>query len=116
MVEKVRWGIMRLAPYQRMQFFSAEARIEVQIPFNIPPDTPTQIFVDDGTDLHGRATETVQFAAADQYTTQGDLFSLSIRENSKQANSLHDLLKNMSAIEAVFRSAESGNWESLEIY
>ncbi len=46
-----------------------------------------------------------------QYTIQSDLFSRAILENSEQAIALEDSVKNMSAVEAVFRVAESGNRE-----
>jgi predicted dehydrogenase len=102
----------QLVPYQRMHFFGAEGRIEVEIPFNIPPDTPTRIFIDDGKDLYGKNIETIEFPAADQYTIQGDRFSKAILENSPQPISLEDSVKNMSVISAVFRAAETGNWEN----
>jgi predicted dehydrogenase len=38
----------QLVPYQRMQIFGTTGRIEIEIPFNAPPDRPTRIFVDDG--------------------------------------------------------------------
>lgn len=104
----------QLVPYQRMQFFGTKGRIEVEIPFNIPPETPTKIFIDDGTDLYGKNIETIKFLSADQYKIQGDLFSKAILENSKQAISLEDSFANMSAMDAVFRSSETGNWETPE--
>jgi predicted dehydrogenase len=105
----------QLVPYQRMQFFGTKGRIEVEIPFNIPPETATRIFVDDSSDLYGKNIETIKVPAANQYTIQGDLFSRAILENSEQAISLEDSVKNMAVIEAVFRAAESGNWETPEI-
>jgi predicted dehydrogenase len=104
----------QLVPFQRMQFFGTKG-IEVEIPFNIPPGTPTRIFIDDGSDLSGKKIETIEFPAADQYTIQGDLFSKAIRENTEQAIPLEDSFANMAAIDAVFRSAETGNWEAPEI-
>jgi predicted dehydrogenase len=101
----------QLVPYQRMQFFGSLGRIEVEIPFNIPPETPTRIFVDEDADLYGKNIEAIEIPAANQYTIQGDLFSRAILENSEQAISLEDSIKNMSVIEAIFRAAESGNWE-----
>jgi predicted dehydrogenase len=101
----------QLAPYQRMQFFGATGRIEVEIPFNIPPETPTRIFIDDSADLYGKNVETIEVPAANQYTIQADLFSKSILENTEQAIPLEDSIKNMAVIDAVFRSVESGNWE-----
>ncbi len=98
-----------------MQFFGSKGRIEVEIPFNIPVDRPTRIFVDDGADLYGANVEIIEIPTADQYTIQGDLFSRAILENSEQAVSLEDSLKNTAVIEAVFRAAETGNWETPEI-
>lgn len=101
----------QLAPYQRINFFGTAGRIEVEIPVNIPVDHPTRIFVDTTGDLYGKNIETIEIPAADQYTIQGDLFARSILENTEQAVSLEDSVKNMAVIEAVFRAAETGNWE-----
>lgn len=98
-------------PYQRMQFFGTKGRIEVQIPFNIPLDSPTRIFIDDGSDLYGENIATIEFESANQYTIQGDLFSKAILENTEQAISLEDSFNNMSVIDAVFLSGETGDWE-----
>ncbi|MDQ6788973.1 MAG: Gfo/Idh/MocA family oxidoreductase [Acidobacteriota bacterium] len=102
----------QLVPYQRMQFFGSLGRIEVEIPFNIPVDEPTRIFVDDGADLFGAYAEIIEFPAANQYTIQGDLFSQAILENTGQPISLEDSLKNTAVIEAVFRAAASGKRET----
>ncbi len=104
----------QLVPYQRMQFFGTKGRIEVEIPVNIPPDSPTRIFIDNSGDLYGKKIETIEFPAADQYTIQGDSFSKAILENNEQSVSLEDSFANMAAIDACFRSAETGNWESPE--
>ncbi len=104
----------QLVPYQKMQFFGTKGRIEVQIPFNIPPEAPTFVFIDDGADLCGENVETIEFPAVNQYTIQGDLFSQAIRENSEQAISLEDSFATMAAIEAVFRAAETERWETPE--
>jgi predicted dehydrogenase len=101
----------QLVPYQRMSFYGTRGRIEVEIPFNAPNDRPTRIFVDDGSDPAGGSIETMEFAICDQYTTQCDLFSRAIRGEIAQTIPLEDALHNMAAIEAVFRSAESGRWE-----
>jgi len=101
----------QIVPYQRMQFFGTGGRIEVEIPFNIPTDKPTRIFIDDGADVFGGGIETIEFAASNQYTIQGDLFSKAIRENLEQPLPLEDSVNNTAVIEAVFRSAQSGKSE-----
>jgi predicted dehydrogenase len=98
----------QLAPYQRMQFFGTRGRVEVEIPFNAPNDRPTRILVAD----EGGRAEWLEFPTCDQYTIQGDLFSRSVRENTEQPVPLEDALANMAVIDAVFRSAESGRWET----
>jgi predicted dehydrogenase len=103
----------QLVPYQRMHFFGTQGRIEIEIPFNAPPDRPCRIFIDNGADLFGGGVETKEFGICDQYTIQGDFFSRAIREGTKVPLPLEDSVKNMAVIEALFRSAESGTWESL---
>ncbi len=95
----------RLAPYQRMMFIGTEGRIEVLIPFNAPNDRPTQIVLDD---------ETIEFPICDQYEIQGTLFSRAIRENSEQPIPLEDAINNMAVIDAVFRSAQTSQWEEVQ--
>ena len=102
----------QLAPYQRMQFVGTRGRVEVLIPFNAPSDRPMRILLDDGSDLFGTNIETIEFPACDQYEIQGDLFSRAVRENTPQPIPLEDAVNNMAVIEAVFRSAETGNWET----
>lgn len=101
----------QVVPHQRVQIIGTERRIEIEIPFNAPPDKPCRIFVDDGTDLSGRRAEVMKFEVCDQYTIQGDLFSKSIRDGEELLVPLEGSIRNMAAIEAIFRSAKSGKWE-----
>jgi predicted dehydrogenase len=101
----------QLVSYQRSQFFGTKGRIEIEIPFNAPPDRPCRIFIDDGRDVFGSGITTEEFPVCDQYTIQGDVFSKAVREGGEVPASLEDAVKNMAVIEAVFRSAESGQWE-----
>ena len=101
----------QLVPYQRMHFLGTKGRIEIEIPFNAPPDRPCRIFIDDGSNLFGSNIVTETFPVCDQYTIQGDVFSRAVREDSEVPVPLEDAVKNMAVIEAIFRSAESGGWE-----
>jgi predicted dehydrogenase len=103
----------QLVPYQRMHFFGPRGRIEIEIPFNAPPDRPCRVFIDNGSDLFGGGVETREFDTCDQYTIQGDLLSRAIREGTEVPLPLEDSVRNMAVIEALFRSAESGKWENL---
>ncbi|HEX8984272.1 MAG TPA: Gfo/Idh/MocA family oxidoreductase [Bryobacteraceae bacterium] len=100
----------QLVPYQSVQVFGTLGRIEIEIPFNAPPDRPCRILIDDGRDVLGGGIRTEEFAIVDQYTIQGDLFSEAVRDGSEVPTPLEDSIRNMAVIEAVFESAVSGGW------
>jgi len=86
----------QMVAYQKMHIFGTTGHIEIEIPFNAPPDKPTRIFVND---------EVEEFPVCDQYTIQGELFSRAILEDTEVPVPLEDALKNMTVIEEIFRSA-----------
>lgn len=102
----------QLIPYQRIHFLGTRGRIELEIPFNAPPDRPTRLFIDSSGDLLGAGITTETFPVCDQYTLQGDAFSRAVLEDTPVPVSVEDAIKNMSAIEAAFKSADTGQWES----
>jgi len=102
----------QLVPYQRSHFLGTRGRIEIEIPFNAPNDRVCRILIDDGRDVFGRGIATQDFPICDQYTIQGDVFSRAVRGDADVPVSLEDALKNMAVIDAIFRSAESGKWET----
>jgi predicted dehydrogenase len=101
----------QLVPWQRVQILGTSGRIEIEIPFNAPPDKPCRIFLDDGTDVFGAGIRHEELPVCDQYTIQGDLFSRAIREGGEVPVPLEESVRNMAVIDAVFRSAQSGRWE-----
>jgi len=101
----------QLVPHQRMQILGTNSRIEMEIPYNIPPDRPSRIFIDDGSALAGENARMEEFPAVDQYTIQGDAFSRAIQDNEPVPVPLENALANMAVIEAVLRSGASGEWE-----
>ena len=103
----------QLVPFQRLQVFGTKARIEVEIPYNTPPDRPSRIFVDDGSQLGGLSAKAEQFETADQYTLQGEAFSRAILEDGPVPVTLEDAQRNMRVIDAVFRAGESNSWERI---
>jgi len=102
----------QLVPYQRMQFLGTKGRIEIEIPFNAPKDRPCRILIDDGKDLFGTGITAESFPICDQYTIQGDAFSRAVRDNGQVPVPIDDAMKNMAVIEAIFRSLETGEWET----
>jgi predicted dehydrogenase len=98
----------QLVPFQRVQLFGDRGRIEVEIPFNAPPNEECRIFLDDGSRLGGASAVTIRVAVADQYTLQADAFSGAIRGVGSVPVSLETAIGNMVVIDALFRSAELG--------
>jgi predicted dehydrogenase len=101
----------QLVPSQRVIMFGTHGRVEIEIPFNAPPDRPNRVFVDDGSTLGGPPQETITLETCNQYTLQGDLFSRTVRGLGPLPYPLEDSIANMRVIDAVFRAAESGRWE-----
>lgn len=88
----------QLSPFQRVQIFGTGGRIEIEIPFNAPPDKVTRLWVHDTNGM-----EEIQFDPIDQYTIQGDLFSQAVLENKPVPTPLEDAVANMKVIEEVLR-------------
>jgi predicted dehydrogenase len=84
----------QIVPYQRTLIFGAAGSIEIEIPFNAPPDRPCRLFVND---------QLEEIPTCDQYTIQGDAFSRAIRENQEVPVPLEDSLANMRVLDALKR-------------
>jgi len=98
-------------PYQRVQILGTKGRVEIEIPFNAPPDSPTRIFVDDGS-MHGnRSARAIDFPVVDQYRLQGEAFSRVIRGAAPLNYGLEDAILNMRILDAMRRSETSSAWE-----
>jgi predicted dehydrogenase len=99
------------AYFQRMHFLGTAGRVEIEIPWNAPNDRPCRIFVDD---VMAAAPKVEEFPVVDQYTIQGDEFSLAVRGERDVPVPLEDAIRNMAVIEALFKAADSGKWERPE--
>jgi predicted dehydrogenase len=91
----------QMVPSQRVHIFGDKARVEIEIPFNAPPDRACRIFLDDGAALNGASRRVIEFPVCDQYTLQGDAFSHAIRAGARQALPLEDSVANMEVLDAV---------------
>ena len=95
----------QLVPYQRVNVFGTKGRIEIEIPFNAPPDKPCKMLFQ-----NNEIIEEIEIKICDQYTIQGDLFSLSVLKNEKVPTPIEDAVENMKVLEAVIQSAEKEEW------
>ena len=95
----------QLVPYQRVNVFGTKGRIEIEIPFNAPPDKPCKVLFQ-----NNEIIEEIEIKICDQYTIQGDLFSLSVLKNEKVPTPIEDAVENMKVLEAVIQSAIKEEW------
>ncbi len=103
----------QLVPYQSFHVTGTKGRIEIAFPFNTPPTEISRIRIDDGSKpLAGMAASEEEFPAADQYTLQADAFAAAVAGEVPVPVPLEDARANMAVIEALFRSAASGRWET----
>jgi len=98
----------QLAPFQRVHIFGTEGRVEIEIPFNAPPDVPCKMWHQRGEEI-----EEILLDTCDQYGIQGDLFARAILDDTEVPTPIEDAVDNMRVIEAVFRSSESGSFEAM---
>ena len=98
----------QLIPYQRVNIFGTTGRIEIEIPFNAPPERPCRMW-------HQQAgeVELIEIPVCDQYGIQGDLFSRAILDDTPVPTPISDAVANMLVIEAVVESGRSGGWVNL---
>jgi predicted dehydrogenase len=95
----------QLASYQRVNIFGDTGRIEIEIPFNAPPDKPCKMW-----HQHAGGTEEITFDICDQYTIQGDLMARAILDDTPVPTPLTDAVANMRVIEAIVQSSKTGAW------
>jgi predicted dehydrogenase len=100
----------QLTSYQRVNIFGTKGRIEIEIPFNAPPDKPCRIWHQSGEDV-----EEIVLGICDQYTLQGDLFAQAILHDTAVPTPLDDAVRNMRVLQALVKSAQQESWAGLSL-
>ena len=97
----------RAEPDQRVHIYGTDGRISIAIPFNIPPDRPTEVFVTSGGDPPvSPDTQTLTFEPADIYTIQAERFANAVLDDRPLPIPPDDAIENMRVIEAIFRGGD----------
>jgi predicted dehydrogenase len=100
----------RVEPDQRVSIYGTTGRIEIEIPFNIPPDRPSRVLVAAGGDPPvAPATEILEFAPADPYGVQADRFAEAVLDGAPVPVSNEDSVANLRVIERLFDAAAPGS-------
>jgi len=105
----------QLAPYQRIEFVGTSGRMELPVPVNAPADHGLILRIDSGAGLFGEGVEEEIFPVCNQYALQCQAFSRAILEDGPVPVPLENAIANMAVMQAIFRSAESGQWEQPEL-
>lgn len=95
----------QLAPYQWVNIVGTRGRINIEIPFNAPPDQPCRIWHQRGGEI-----EEIVFDICDQYTIQGDLFSRAVLDDKDVPTPLTDAVANMKVLDQLILSSKRGAW------
>lgn len=98
----------QLSAYQRVNIFGTDGRIEIEIPCNAPADRPCLLWHE-----HDGAIDEISFDISNQYTLQGEAFSLAVLEDRPVPTPLDDAVANMRVIEAIVRSGRERAWVEL---
>jgi len=97
----------RVETDQRVHIYGTRGRISIGIPFNIPPDRPTQVFLTAGGDPPvNPKTEVLSFPTADPYAVEADAFAGAILDGTPLPVLPEDAVANLRVLEQVFNSAE----------
>jgi len=91
---------------QGVNLVGTTGRLEIEIPFNIPPDRPTRLLHYAGGDPPvSPHVEVHEFATADQYGIQADAFSRAIREDTPVPTDPADAVANLVVMERIVADA-----------
>jgi predicted dehydrogenase len=96
----------QVEPDQRVSIYGKTGRIAVEIPFNIPPDRPSRVFVTAGGDPPvAPATEILEFAPADAYGVEVDAFAAVVLDGAPLPVGGEDSVANLRVIERLLAAA-----------
>jgi len=91
---------------QRVHIVGTEGLISIGIPFNIPPDRPTHVFVTQGGDPPvAPNVERHTFAIADPYGVEADAFARAVLDGAPVPTPPADAVANLRVIERIFAAA-----------
>src|SRR5262245_22033308 len=92
---------------QRVHIYGTEGRISIGIPFNMPPDRETHIYLTHGGDAPVVPdTQTFTFPIADPYGAEADAFAATVLDGAPSPIPADDAVANMRVIERIVVAAE----------
>jgi len=95
-------------PFQRVDILGSDGSLTIHLPFNIYPDVPVRMTV-----MNDIGTRELNLGPSDMYSIEFEEFSRALREGREVPTPPEDALNNQKVLDALFRSAETGNWETV---
>jgi predicted dehydrogenase len=96
--------------HQKFEVIGTKGRVEIIIPFNAPPDTPTALIIDTGATMDGSLARREIIPACDQYTEEAEAFALAVLGRKSLPYGIEDAIQNMRILDAIFESERSNAW------
>ena len=96
--------------HQSIEVIGTKGRVEIRIPFNAPPDTPTVIEIDTGAALGGTLARREIIRPVDQYTEEAEAFALAVLGEKPLPYGIDDAIQQMKILDAIFESERTGGW------
>jgi predicted dehydrogenase len=91
--------------FQKVILLGSSGYIEMDTPFIVSAGLSSEVYI-----VNGKEINTVKFKPCNQYKEQFDSFSKSIINNEPVPLQLSESVANMRIIEALQKSAKTGNW------
>lgn len=98
----------QLENHQYAKILGTKGKIEIDTPFTPQPQDSARILLKSGSN-----TEEIIFEPCDQYTIQGDLFSLAIINDADIPTPFEDAVANMKIINKIIESSGTNSWVNL---
>jgi len=92
---------------QQVHVYGTRGRLSIAIPFNIPPDRPTQVVITAGGDPPvAPASEVLTFGTADPYAVETERFAEAILDDLPTPVPPEDAVANLRVMERIFEVGE----------
>jgi predicted dehydrogenase len=103
---------MELVPVQRAQLIGSAGHLELFNPWTPPPDQPSEIVIGGGT-IENPTPQRIPFDPINQYTLLAETFARAAVSGGPGPVPLEDSIRNMAVLDALGRSARSGQIETV---
>ncbi|MDR2435100.1 MAG: Gfo/Idh/MocA family oxidoreductase [Treponema sp.] len=101
----------QMHPSQRVDAIGSGGSLSIEVPFNMYPDVPGKVTV-----FTGVGQRLIETEIADQYLLEFDAYAESIIQQREAPTPVSDAIANMAVLDALFKSAASGAWETVRKY